>query len=105
MVTFFGAMNNELKNNVEQRTAWEAGAHLATGYLNILNINVDGLRTKQQRLALLQVLSVHRIDIGILTETHLRRKDLKRIHFRGYKILGESCRSTRRKIGGGRHPN
>ena len=46
-------------------------------HINILNINMDGIRKKHKRLALSQILTEQEIDICVITETHLRKNDLK----------------------------
>ena len=79
----------------------EAGSHLTANNLNILKINVDGVRKKYKRLALLEILAEHHIDVCVVTESHLRKKEAKRIKFKGYTMLGKHCRQNPGRITGG----
>ena len=80
---------------------WEPGPRLVTNSLNILNINVDGARKRCKRLALLEILAEHHIDVCVITESHLRKREIKRIKFNGYAILGKHCRQNPGRITGG----
>ena len=77
---------------------WAASSYAPPQHLNI---NVDGVRRKYKRLALLEILVEHRIDVCSVTESHLRKRELKRIKFEGYTIIGEHCRQNPGRITGG----
>ena len=84
-----------------RRGGWEAGPFAARDFLRILNINVDGVRKKRRRLELSHILGEYGIDVCVVTGTHLRRRDPKRIKFKDYTMLGKFCRRTKGTIGGG----
>ena len=71
--------------------------------MNVVNINVNGLRTKKKRLLPGRLLEELQVGIRIVTETHQRRAELARFRIRGFHILGECCRPTPMgvRIGGG----
>ena len=90
-------------NNIEPglRRVIGAWGENAPAFINILAINVEGIRMKHKRLALEEKLLERHIDICIVSESHLRKADLKRITFENYTIVADYCRKTRTQIGGG----
>ena len=62
--------------------------------MTMLTINANGIRTKRQRAFLGKILVDLRIGICVVTETHLRIKELKRIRMNDYVVLADSCRPT-----------
>ena len=69
--------------------------------MNVISLNVNGIRKKRKRLALERVLDELHISICVATETHLRKKDLKRTKFKNYTLMADFCRNPVGKIGGG----
>ena len=52
-----------------------------SGRLNIFGMYAEGIRRKNARLALAEVLGERHVDICIVIETNLRKADLKRTTF------------------------
>ena len=72
-------------------------------HLNVVCVNANGLRTRRKRELLGKLLFDLQAGVGVITETHLRRHDLDRLHFRNYNKPSHYCRPTEegRRIGGG----
>ena len=60
----------------------------------ILTINANGIRARRQRTFLEKALVDLRIGVCVVTQTHLRRKDVKKIRINDYVVLADSCRPT-----------
>ena len=71
--------------------------------MNILGINANGIRTKRKRLMLHRLLRELKVGVGVITETHMRHRELRGLTFPDYYIGNEYCRSTPlgERIGGG----
>ena len=62
--------------------------------LNIIALNINGLRTKRKKDLLEKLLEDLRVGVGIISETHLRKSDLKTIKYRNYHVVADYCRKT-----------
>ena len=71
--------------------------------INIMGVNANGIRTKRKRLMLHRLLRALRVGVGVVTETHLRKGDIKGLSFPDYYVRGDFCRPTPvgERIGGG----
>ena len=71
--------------------------------INIVGVNANGVRTKRKRLMLHRLLRELKAGVGVITETHMRRTELKGFNIPDYYIGGECCRPTPpgERIGGG----
>ena len=68
---------------------------LATGaVLNLISINANGLRKKKKKLLLGKMLHDLQAGVCVVTETHLREADIKRIRFPQYHVVTHHCRPT-----------
>ena len=74
-----------------------------TTLLNLVSININGVRTKRKRLLLQKLLADLQVGICVSTETHMRRHELNGLKIDDYFIVGEYCRPTPvgERIGGG----
>ena len=64
----------------------------AEAMLNVVCINANGLRTRRQKTFLNKLLTDLHVGVCVVTETHLRKKDLKTIDMENYVLLADSCR-------------
>ena len=55
----------------------------ASAQLRIVQINANGLRTDRQRTFLGKLMADLQVGVCIATETHLRKRELKRIKYCG----------------------
>ena len=62
--------------------------------MNILTLNINGLRTKRKKTLLGKMLKDLQIGVCVLTETHLRKSDLEQIDYPQYSIIADHCRPT-----------
>ena len=73
--------------------------------LRLVTVNCNGLRRRKRRLALGHLLAVLKVDICVVTESHLRKGDLgwlKGNDFPEHAVIASFCRRAKnRKIGGG----
>ena len=69
--------------------------------MRMLNLNVNGIRKRAKRIELAELLRKLKIGVCVLTETHLRKEECDRTHFKYYSIAAESCRKDAAHIGGG----
>ena len=71
--------------------------------LMLVCVNINGLRKKKKRVLLGKLLFDLRAGVGVVTETHLRKSELKKVRISNYHILTEYCRPTAigEHIGGG----
>ena len=80
-------------------------ARMGRETLRLVTVNCNGLRRRRRRLALGHLLAVLKVDICIITESHLRKGDLKMLKggdFPEYAVISSFCRKAKnRKIGGG----
>ena len=60
---------------------------LLPGVIRIATLNVWGLRTRDKRQDLKFFLYDFKIDVAIITETHLLKKEGKRLNFPGFKVI------------------
>ena len=69
----------------------------------MISVNVNGVRTKKKRLLLEKLLEELKVGVCILTETHLRKRNLGGLRIPGYHVLGDYCREppAGARIGGG----
>ena len=79
-----------------------APAQLGEGTLRVLAVNSNGLRKRNRLLALGRILTIVRVRACVVTESHLRNGDFRRIKIPGYVIVAHFCRRAKNiKIGGG----
>ena len=77
---------------------------LATGsFLNIVCVNINGVRTKYKQTMPGRMPSDLEGRVCVLTETHLRETDLERFQCQGFYAAAHHCRDTPEgeRIGGG----
>ena len=65
---------------------------MAAAETNLLRINANGLRTKRRKTFLGRLLVDLKIGVCVVTETHLRKKDLRYLKYDDYVVLADSCR-------------
>ena len=65
-----------------------------TAVINIMGVNANGIRTKRKRLMLHRLLRELRAGVAVITETHMRRRELGGLTFPDYYIGNEYCRPT-----------
>ena len=58
----------------------------------MVHINAYGLRTERQRTFLGKFLVDLKVGICFVTETHLRKRDLKKARYENYVLLADSCK-------------
>ena len=58
----------------------------------MVHLNANGLRTDSQRTFLGKLLVDLQVGICIVTESHLRKRDLKKLRYKNYVVLADSCR-------------
>ena len=71
--------------------------------MNVVSVNVNGVRAKKKRLLLAKFLEELKVGVCVLTETHLRKRDIGGLRIPVYHILGD-CRGRTpvgARIGGG----
>ena len=67
-----------------------------------MTINCNGLRSQRKKLALGSLLSLMKVGVCVVTESHLRPPKAKRLQIPGYKVVASFCRlAVGKKIGGG----
>lgn len=66
------------------------------GDMNIINWNVRGLNSPIKRTRVLEFLR-HSASIALLQETHLRLEDVPRFQYRHFKVIANSCATTKSK--------
>ena len=87
-----GASTSPRKND-PRRCPPRAGEILhAAAQLNIVRVNANGLRTDRQRAFLGKLLVDLQVGVCIVTESHLRKRGLKRVKFKNYVLLADSRR-------------
>ena len=69
--------------------------------LRVPNLNCNGIRRREKRLQLGELRLTNRIGVAIITETHLRIEEVKRLHSSYHAVVNDSSRVTDGKIGGG----
>ena len=75
---------------------------LQKGLIRLVNINCNGLRSKRKKLALGSLLTLMKVGVCVVTESHLRLARVKSLQIPGYKVVANFCRlAPGRKIGGG----
>ena len=62
--------------------------------MNLVGINVNGVRKKRKRLLLEKLLADLTVGVCVLSETHLRKADLATFSIEHYRIFGDYCRPT-----------
>ena len=62
--------------------------------LRALTINCNGIRSKRRRLALGHLSTPKRIGVCVVTESHLRRKDFRRLVIPGFVAVASLCRKA-----------
>ena len=62
--------------------------------INLVGVNANRIRTKRKKLMLHRLLRELKAGIGVITETHMQRAELAKLHFPDYYIRGECCRTT-----------
>ena len=70
---------------------------------NVVCINANGLRTQLKRDLLGKLLYDLRAGVGLITETHLRKSELKWIRYPTYNVVADYCSRvpTGQQIAGG----
>ena len=71
--------------------------------INVVGINANGIRSKRKRLLLHKLLIEIKAGVRIVTETHMRKSELRGLKIEDYYIQGQYCRDTPlgERIGGG----
>ena len=70
--------------------------------LRMMTVNCNGIYKRKKYLSLGDLLRTLQIGVCVVSESHLRRKDLRRIKIPGCVLLAHFCRIARgRWIGGG----
>ena len=64
-------------------------------------INCNGIRKRNKRIQLAELLYKLHIGICVITETHLRKIEVDQLKFLHYVVISEYCRETEGRIGGG----
>ena len=62
--------------------------------MNVLSLNINGIRTGQTRTMLRKLLYDLQVGVCILTETHLREEDLEFLTTPNYLVVADHCRLT-----------
>ena len=71
------------------------GGVLKTGaILNVLSLNINGVRTGEKRTMLGKLLHDLQVGVCLLTETHLREDDLDTFDIPHYHVVADYCRPT-----------
>ena len=75
----------------------------AAAKLNLVTLNINGLRTRRKKAMLGKLLKDLQIGVAIITETHLRTSELGRVNYKHYNVIADHCRDTPKgqHIGGG----
>ena len=66
----------------------------ASACINVVCINVNGLREEGNRKTLRKLLRDLQVGVAILSKTHLRKADLKRMNYPNYHIKAKFCSKT-----------
>ena len=62
--------------------------------IRIVTINVRGMgRQKHKKDALCKFLEEQSVDVGLITETHMSKKEVEELHIENYEVIANSCRS------------
>ena len=72
-----------------------AGAAVGAGKMQVLTVICSGLTKRKQLLALMHLLAQLEAGVRILTETHVRKRDLKRGNTPGHTAASGNRRRTR----------
>ena len=59
--------------------------------LNVLNININGLRSKQKKTLLGEILRDAKAGICIITESHLREAEVDQLRIKNYHVITKYC--------------
>ena len=71
--------------------------------INVVGINANGIRSKRKRLLLRKLLIEIKAGVRIITESHMRKTELRSLKIDDDYIQGQYCRDTPvgERIGGG----
>ena len=73
--------------------------HIDT-YLSVLTLNCNGLREPGKRNVIARLLYIKVAGLCILTETHLRPREVEGLAIPNHHVVAGSCRDPIRRIGG-----
>ena len=60
----------------------------------------NGLRKTEQRVALGRLIETYNVKVCVVTETNLKRRDLRLIDIAGFVVKTHYCRAVKSKVGG-----